>query len=412
MDLDDRPAVLGGTPVTVTERWPRWPQWDHHERDELVAALDEGGWWTGDGVRAQTFADRFAVFHGARFGLPFTNGTHTLEGALVACDVGEGDEVLVPGLTFVASATAVLAVNAVPVLVDIDAATLNIDVSAAAAAIGPRTKAIVAVHVAGAACDIDALLALCERHDLHLIEDCAHAHGTLWRGRGVGSWGSFGSFSMQRSKLMTAGEGGVLVCNDDDLRARAWSYWNCGRVEGEHWYHHASAGSNMRMTEWQGAVLLAQLDRFLLQAERRDANARLLAAALERVPGLQAQARDPRMERQGYYCFVFHYDAAEFAGLPLRGFERAVAAEGIPLGVSYPALNTLEVFRTNRFGPRLRHLDRDYSRVSLPAAEHAARSTVWMEHRVLLAEPDDVLLVAQACERVHRHASAIAASDH
>ena len=409
--MNDRPAVIGGTPIRDGKQWPRWPQWDERERDGLLAVLEHGGWWVGDGTEAQRFADAFAAYHDARFGLPFTNGTHTLEAALAACDVGDGDEVIVPGITFVASAAAVLAVNATPVLVDIDAGSLNIDPAAAEAAITDRTRAIIAVHVAGAAADLDALTDLCRRRGLHLIEDCAHAHGTTWRGKGVGSFGSFGSFSMQRSKLITAGEGGVLIANDESLHSRAWSYWNCGRVQGAHWYDHRSYGSNFRMTEWQGAVLLAQLSRFGEQNRVRNANAIALAGALEEIPGLRGQTRDPRMDSQGNYCFVFHYDPAQFADMALVEFEIALQEEGIPLGVSYPSLSDLDVFRHNHFSPRLRPgrhgPGRDYSSLHLPKAEHAARSTVWMEHRVLLDSLDSVLDVARAASRIHANAAAI-----
>ena len=401
----DLPAVLGGTPIRSHD-YPSWPIWDDRERDGLLGVLEAGGWWQGDGNEAAAFAQEFASYHGARHGLAFTNGTHTIEAALAACDVGEGYEVIVPGMTFVASASAVLAVNATPILVDVDADTLCIDVEAARAAITPRTRAIIAVHVAGAAADLDALTTLCSEHDLRLIEDCAHAHGTFWRGRGVGSWGDFGSFSMQRSKLMTAGEGGALICNDDDLRDRAWAYADCGRAKGEWFYHHPTYGSNLRMTEWQGAVLRAQLARFPEQNAIRNANAVALNAALDEIPGLRAPRRDPRMDSQGNYCFVFHYDLAEFAGLPLRGFEDALAAEGIPMGVSYPSLSDLDVFRTRNFGPRLRAgaPTPDYATLHLPRAEHAAQTTVWLQHRLLLAPRDEVLDVARAAARIQQYA--------
>jgi dTDP-4-amino-4,6-dideoxygalactose transaminase len=409
--LIERPAVLGGAPVRQRD-YPSWPVWDEHERTGLLEVLDAGGWWQGNGKVAATFAADFAAYHGATFGMALTNGTHTLEAALVACDVGEGDEVIVPGMTFVASAAAVLAVNATPVLVDIDADTLCIDPAAAEAAITPRTKAIVAVHVAGAAADLDALTELCARRGLRLIEDCAHAHGTFWRGRGVGSWGDFGSFSMQRSKLMTAGEGGVLICNDEALRDAAWAYADCGRVKGQWFYHHATYGSNLRMTEWQGAVLSGQLQRFPDQNRTRNDNAVALNAALDEIPGVRTPRRDPRMDSQGNYCFVFHYDAEQFAGLPLRNFEAALAAEGIPMGVSYPSLTDLAVFRNRNFAPRLReHAPTiDYSTQHLPRAEHAAASTVWLQHRLLLAEREDVLDVARAVARIQAHAADIASA--
>ena len=408
--LVDRPAVLGGIPVRT--EWPAWPVWSDDERARVNAVLDSGDWWQGSGVQAATFAAEFADYQGARYGLAMTNGTHTLEAALIGCDIGEGDEVIVPGLTFVASATAVLAVNATPILVDVDADTLCIDVAAAEAAITERTRAIIAVHVAGAAADLDALGDLCTRRGLRLIEDCAHAHGTTWRGRGVGSWGDFGSFSMQHGKLMTAGEGGALICNDEALGDRAWAYADCGRVSGQWFYHHTTAGSNLRMTEWQGAVLRAQLARFPGQNARRNANAIALNAALDHVPGIRTPARDPRMTSQGNYCYVFHYDADHFAGLSLAGFEAALAAEGVPMAVSYPSLGRLDVFRTGTFGPRARHSAPRYdaSALHLPRAEHAASSTVWLQHRLLLADHEAVLDVATAVARIQAHAADIVAT--
>jgi dTDP-4-amino-4,6-dideoxygalactose transaminase len=403
------PALLGGEPVAGADTYPSWPQWGERERDELLATLASGAWWTGDGERAFAFAQRFAEYQGAAGGLPFMNGTGTLEAALVACGIGEGDEVIVPGMTFVASASAVLAVNATPVIVDVDPETLCIDAAAAEAAISPETRGIVAVHVAGAVSDLDLLVPLCERRGLHLIEDCAHAHGSQWRGRGVGSYGSFGSFSMQQGKLMTAGEGGALIGNDKALLEAAWNYADCGRERGRWFYHHSSIGSNFRMTEWQGAVLLAQLERFPAQHALRNANAVALGEALAGVPGLHAQKRDERMDSQGNYCFVVHYDEREFAGMPLRRFEEALDAEGIPLGVSYPSLSDLELFRSGNFAPTLRASAPaiDYANLHLPVAEHAAASTVWMEHRILLADRDRVLRVAEAAARIQANAAAI-----
>lgn len=411
-NLLDRPAVLGGAPIRKQD-YPSWPIWDHHERDGLVDVLDAGGWWSGNGNVASSFATDFAAYQGAQFGMALTNGTHTLEAALIACEVGEGDEVIVPGMTFIASASAVLSVNATPVLVDVDADTLCIDPVAVEAAITPRTRAVIAVHVAGAAADLDELVTICARHGLRLIEDCAHAHGTFWRGRGVGSWGDFGSFSMQRSKLMTSGEGGVLICNDEALRDRAWAYADCGRVKGEWFYHHATVGSNLRMGEFQGAVLRGQFQRFPEQNRIRNANAIALNAALDAIPGIRTPRRDPRMDTQGNYCFVFHYDAQHFAGLPLRRFEAALGAEGIPMGVSYPSLGELDVFTSQRFGPRLRASAPHYSaaQLHLPRAEHAAASTVWLQHRLLLADLEDVLDVARAVARIQEHAAELVSSD-
>jgi dTDP-4-amino-4,6-dideoxygalactose transaminase len=214
---------------------------------------------------------------------------------------------------------------------------------------------------------------------------------------------------MQQGKLMTAGEGGALIGNDEGLLAAAWSYADCGRERGRWFYHHASIGSNLRMSEWQGAVLLAQLERFPAQHALRNANAIALGEALAAVPGLRAQKRDARMDSQGNYCFVVHYDEREFAGMPLRRFEEALAADGIPLGVSYPALSDLELFRSGNFAPTLRASAPaiDYASLHLPVAEHAAAATVWMEHRILLADRDRVLRVAESAARIQANAAAI-----
>jgi dTDP-4-amino-4,6-dideoxygalactose transaminase len=388
-------AILGGQPLR-SRPYPSWPVWDDSEKEHLLATLESGAWWSGEGDRAQRFADDFAAFQGARHGLPMTNGTHTIEAALRALGVGAGDEVLVPAITFVASATAIMAVGAEPVIVDVDADTLCIDAAAAEAAVTPRTKALIAVHCGGCVADLDALTELCARRSLHLVEDCAHAHGSSWRGRGVGSWGDFGSFSMQGGKLITAGEGGVLLTNRPELENAAWEFHNCGRERGKWFYHHRTAGSNMRMTEWQGAVLQAQLARFPEQHRIRNANAVVLNEALAELPGIRPQPRDERMDANGNYCFIFHYDASEFAGVPLREFEAALEAEGIPMGVSYPSLGDLELFAGD-------------DRPAVPVAVNAAATTVWLEHRMLLARRESVLDVARVVEKVHQNAARLAA---
>lgn len=409
--MTGRPAILGGTPIRAGKSWPPWPQWDDTERKLVGEVLDSGAWSSTQGEQAARWAAEFAAFQDCRHGLALTNGTHAIEAALAACEVGEGDEVIVPALTFVATATAVLAVNATPVVVDVDDDSLCIDVAAAEAAVTDRTRAIIPVHLAGTACDMDALVELCDRRGLALVEDCAHAHGTRWRGRGAGSFGSFGCFSFEASKLMTAGEGGALITNDDALGARAWSYINGGRVEGYHGYHHASYGTNLRMTEWQGAVLRGQLQRLPEQHRIRDERGNRLDAEVAKIPGLRAQGHDPRMDSRARYGYLFHYDAEEFAGLSLAAFERALRAEGIVVAASYPSLDTLEVFRDGRFEPRLRAgAPRiDYAALDLPRAQHAAASTVWLDHRMLLAEADDVLDIARAVSRIAAHAPAVAA---
>lgn len=407
--MRDRPAILGGTPVRAGKRWPNWPQWDDGERHGLSQVLESGDWSSLRGDETRSFAAEFAAFQGCRQGLCLTNGSHALEAALIASEVGEGDEVIVPAITFVATATAVLAVNARPVIVDVDPASLCIDPEAAEAAIGPRTRAIIPVHIAGRACDMDALTALCRRHRLALVEDCAHAPGTRWRGRGVGSFGGVGAFSFESSKLISAGEGGAVLTDRSDLYERAWSYVNCGRVIGRELYHHGTLGANLRMTEWQSAILRSQLRRYPEHQRQRQERAAQLDEAFAGLAGLTPQSEDPRMDTRAHYAYVFHYDEGEFAGLSTTAFANALAAEGIAVGRPYPSVSKLEMFQTGNFAPRLRRMapDIDYKAVQLPGAEQVEARSVWLHHPTLLGDPDDVGDIVEAITRIRTHAAAL-----
>ena len=407
--MKDRPAILGGTPVRAGKDWPNWPQWDDGERHGLTQLLESGNWSSLRGEETASFAAEFAAFQGCKHGFCLTNGSHALEAALVASGVGEGDEVIVPAITFAATATAVLAVNAQPVIVDVDADSLCIDPQAAEAAVGSRTRAIIPVHIAGRACDMDALTALCKRDDLALVEDCAHAPGTRWRGRGVGGFGAFGAFSFESSKLISAGEGGALVTEMPDLFERAWSYINCGRVVGREIYHHASLGPNLRMTEWQGTILRAQLRRYPEHQRRRQQRAAQLDQAFAALPGLTPQSEDPRMDARAHYAYVFHYDESEFAGLSTAAFANALAAEGIALGRPYPSVAKLELFEAGNFAPRLREMapNIDYKALNLPGAERVEARSVWFHHPTLLGDEGDVADIVAAIEKIRTHAPSL-----
>ena len=395
--MTSRPAILRGTPIRDGKSWPSWPAWDEAERDALARVVDSGA----KSSEVEIFQSEFAEHQDAAYGLALTNGTHTLEAALVACGVGEGDEVVVPALTFVATATAVLAVGAVPVIVDIDPETLCVDPAAVEVALGSRTAAVIAVHLAGTSCDLDALTALCGDRGIHLIEDCAHAHGTRWRDRGVGSYGSFGSFSFQASKLMTAGEGGALITSDDELLARAWSYANCGRRIDGRWYEHHTFGTNFRMTELQAAVLRAQLRRLPQQQRVREVAGEALDRALEEIGGVTPQRGDERVTSRARFSYPVRYDPAEFCGLSLEGFEAALAHEGVLIGYALPSLTELDLFRRPDSGPSFRTNE-------LPMTKRTVATTLWIDQRVLLAGAEEALDVARSISRIKRQARAVA----
>jgi dTDP-4-amino-4,6-dideoxygalactose transaminase len=219
-------AVLGGTPIR-TELYPDWPVFD--DRDvQAVSDVVRSGRWGGypyPGPQTAAFTQRFAEMQGGGYPVAMVNGTVTMEVALRAVGVGWGDEVLVPAYTFQATAAAPMAAGAIPVIVDIDPETYCMDPKAIEAAITPRTRAIIPVHLGAEMADMDAIMEIADRHNLVVIEDCAHAHGAKWRGKGAGTFGHFGSFSLQSSKILTTGEGGVHpgTGGSRHQRHRLWS---------------------------------------------------------------------------------------------------------------------------------------------------------------------------------------------
>jgi dTDP-4-amino-4,6-dideoxygalactose transaminase len=294
----------------------------------------------------------------------------------------------------------------VPTFVDVRPDTGCIDVDQVQAAIGPRTRAIIPVHVAGQPADLDRLVELCERHDLVMVEDCAHAHGSRWRDRHVGTFGDAGSFSFQSSKLMTAGEGGAVVARDGEVTQALRSVVNCGRRPGVWYYRHFALGDNFRMTEWQGAVLLAQMARFPGQQERRSANADRLNAALAEIPGVEPQARDPRCTSQGNYCYVVRIDPERF-GVPRDTVREALLAEGMELTTAYPPLHRLELFATpDGLAPRRRDRSRmqDFASLEMPVTDRLAAETLWFTTSVLMGSPEDADDVVAAVAKVQQHA--------
>lgn len=369
-------ALHGGTPIR-TKPWPNWPISGEAEKTAVLSVL-ESGEWGGFNEAVQKFEAAFAKLHAAKHCIAVANGTTSLEAALRVLGVGVGDEVIVPPYTFIATANAARLAGATPVFVDVEPDTYNLDIAAAEAAITPRTKAIIAVHFAGHPADLDALMALAEAHNIGIIEDAAHAHGTTWRGQPVGAIGHIGSFSLQASKNLTAGEGGILITNDDALAAGLRSFVNQGRDFTGQWYEHVNLGSNLRMTGWQAAILLAQLERFEAQLELRMDNARYLRSILTEIPGLTPMRWDERTENHAHHLFMMKYDPDSFAGLPRNKFVEAMVAEGIDCSTGYanplyhqPPLNA------------------EHSIIhDCPVAETACREVIWLTQNMLLADHD------------------------
>src|SRR5437773_6238118 len=400
-------ALLGGAKAK-RKPFPEWPQYDENERRALMEVLESRVWWRTPGTRTLEFEQAFAKVHGARHGVAVTNGTAALEVTIAALGIGHGDEVILPNFTFVATASAVLFANALPVLVDVAPETYCIDPDLVEAAITSRTKAIIAVHMGGHPADLDRLSEIARRHNLSLVEDSSHAHASEWRGRRIGTFGAAGTFSFQSSKLMTAGEGGMIISNDDSIERLARSVHDCGRMPGEWFYSHFIYGSNYRLSEWQGAVLGVQLTRLEEQTARRHKNARLLDRLLGAIAGITPQKLASQCTRNGQYAYIFHVDRSAFGGISTEKFIAAMNAEGIPNQASYPPLHALDVFKSGEYRRKLTGRQAEephpFLKRDFPETHRAAWETVWIPQPVLLGDEQDMHEIATALKKIQNHA--------
>jgi dTDP-4-amino-4,6-dideoxygalactose transaminase len=398
-------AIHGGSPVR-TKPFPAWPVFGAEEEQALLRTLHSGKWGRLDGDEVAQFERRFADYHQAKHAVAVVNGTVSLRIALMAAGIEAGDEVIVPPYTFLATATAVVEANATPIFADIELETFNLDPEAVEAAITPRTRAIIPVHMGGLPVKMEAILAIARRHGLTVIEDAAHAHGAEYQGRRVGAIGDLGSFSFQSTKNLTSGEGGVILTNDDELAERCRSIQNCGRIPSGAWYEHHVISGNYRLGEFQGAILNAQFSRFDAQANTRDRNGRYLAQRLAKLPGVFPQELGSDCTRHGYHLFLFRLDEAAL-GISRKAFLEASAAEGIPCCAGYAIpLYRQPLFENLAFGPyrgyRQTRSDLDYRSVSCPNCETICRDQgAWFEQRLLLGTKEDMDDIARAFEKVY-----------
>lgn len=408
-------ALLGGSPVR-TKPFPSWPQPGPEEEAGVLEVLRSGKWFEHTGTKVKAFQEAFAAAQDARFGITTNAGTTAIWLALYAAGVRPGHEVIVPTYTFVSTATAVLLAGATPIFCDVEADTCNLDPTLVEALITPRTKALLPVHFAGYPADMDALRAIADKHGLALVEDAAHAHGSVFKGRKLGAQGDIGAFSFQESKNITAGEGGIVLTNNEALMELCYSVKMYGRIRlSDVWYGHGSFGVNIRMTEMQAAILLAQLARMEEQTQRRWDNARILEQGLSAIPGLLPQWRDDaRVTRRSYHLFVFRYLAEHFDGLSRERFMAAMRAEGIPCWSGYGMPLHLQPLFTDRARlaadmPNTRREDGlppDYAAVETPvAARLCDHEAVWFAQSVLLAEPEAMRDIVNAAEKIaaNRH---------
>ncbi len=418
-------AINGGNPIRDIRNnpWPAWPVWNEQEETDLLDVLNSGV-WSYNGPKEVEFNQRFAAFTGTSYAISAANGTVTLQLALEALGIGYGDEVILPGLTWQATAATVIDVNAIPVLVDVCEDTWCIDPAEIEKAIGPKTKAIIPVHLYGSFADMDAIMDLARKHHLHVIEDCAHKHGGEWRGKKAGSIGDIGSFSFQLSKHLTAGEGGALTTNNPDLAEKLDALRNCGRRPEGDAYADTDKGAgvysddgnfiqsgNYRLTEFQAAILVEGLKRLPEQNRTRDENGIHMNALLQNIQGVSSMRRDQRETKETYFNFAFRYHKDEFKGLPVEKFRKALESElGIGVDASYEPLNNCSLY-VPLTKPSRHKLSEQYwtaldpSRFELPVCERIHKEeSVCFHHKVLMGNKTDMEEIAEAIKKVYDHA--------
>lgn len=399
-------ALLGGPPAIADLKTPPWPPVTEAAERDLVEIYRSRAWSFG-GTHETEFAAEFAAAHDAKYGIFMANGTVTLQCALGVHGIGAGDEVIVPALTWPATAMAAVYLGATPVFVDIERDTLCMDPTAFEAAITPRTRAVIPVHLYGSHVDIDAIKTIAARHGIIVIEDCAHAQGGKWAGRGVGSIGAVGSFSFQQSKTLAAGEGGICLTNDEELAEKLYRMKHIGYGNGAR-QSAAPAGPpvglpvyNFRATEFQAAILRHQLREMETLIDLYNRNAARIAARLEHT-SVHVQSRGRRTSRQSYYALGFTFDQGALADVPLGTIYQALLAEGFSTcGWTYGVVYRHILFNLPDGAYRI-------AAGGCPVAEYNGMGrTLILPHQSLGAGDEDIDGIAQALAKVEANANVL-----
>jgi perosamine synthetase len=412
--LSGNPNVLalnGGTPVR-TEGFPRWPQTGELDEANILKALRNHRWCTFDGEFIPQFEKAWAEKIRARGCAMTPCGTHALHMALELLGVGPGDEVLVSPYTYIATIDAIMLCYALPVFVDSDVKTFQMDPDDIEHRITEHTRAILPVHIYGAPAHMDKILAIAQKHNLPVIEDACQGQLAEWRGKKLGTLGTIGCFSFQESKILPGGEAGAVVSDHEDLIEKAFVYRDFGS-DPKRGGRYTVRGTKYRISDFAASVLMAQLTRVDEACATREKHAAYLREQLKQVPGIAVQEIYPESTRQNYYCFGLRYDSAQFNGTPRGKFIAAVTAEGIPLGAGYPPLNkepfieyglTSSGYRTV-FSEERR--DRYRRRNHCPHNDELCATGMLLEQNLLIGRKRDVDDVVEAFSKVQNNAATL-----
>ena len=395
---------------------PSWPVFDQKEEQALIEVVRSGSWYRGSGKTVSRFEESYARLTGAKYCLGTSSGTGALQTSLGALGVGPGDEVILPPYTFVATLNVILMMHALPVFVDTDLDTWQIDARKIEAAITPRTKAMIPVHLGGAVADLDAIMRIAGKHKIPVVEDTCQSHLSEWRNRKAGTYGATGCFSFQASKNLNCGEGGAVLTNDEELYERCFAFhWNgSGRRKGRIDLTDTMSGTKFLMTEFQAAILLSQMTRLEEQARTREQNAQYLTSLLREIPGIVPARMYDGCTRNAYHGFLFRYQKEKFAGMPKGRFQKALSAEGFGTSAGYTPLNKrgyLKQALNSRGFQKIYAADevaRLAERNACPANDRLCEEAIWIMQSSLLGARGDMDQIAQAILKIQKYAGELA----
>lgn len=337
--MSEKLAILGGAPAVKTKNFPVWPKVSEEEIEAVVRLLRHNtlSIYDRSGIYEE-FENNFARYHNVKYALAHNSGTSALHAAFFAAGVGPGDEVLAPTYTFLATVTPILQTGAFPVLCEMDPETLTIDPEDAAARITPNTRAIVVTHMWGHPCEMDRLMEIAASNKLILIEDCSHAHGATYKGRKVGTIGHIGCFSLEGHKAVHAGEGGMLITNEQGFYERAILLGHFGqrakqevKLEPYRRYVETGFGHKYRIHPVGAAIANARLKHLDEQNEIRSRNMNWFSRRIAEIPGIKPPIIKDYVTCGGWYGYKPVYQTTELEGLPLDRYIEALGAEGVPI---------------------------------------------------------------------------------
>jgi perosamine synthetase len=406
-------AILGGQPVR-TKDFPHWPIWDKNTDEDLVLSVLRSGVWSRNKVVAE-FERKYAELMGVKRCIGTTNGTNALLTALHCLDIGIGDEVLVTPYTFVASIQVIFLNGALPIMVDPDPDTFQINPDKMEAKIGEHTRAILPVHILGLPAHMGKINAIAKKHNLVVVEDACQAWMAEWKGKKCGSLGDLGCFSFQNSKNLPCGEGGAIIGNDEKLMDKCYSYHdfgrgygNVGQVEGTGF---RILGNKCRMAEYQAAILLAQMKRLEEQTQTRNENAKYLTSRLKEIPGIVPHKLYDGVTRAAYHLYPFRYEKQHFGNVPRGKFLAALKTEGIPCSSGYNRVNKNAFFENTLRSKNFRkmyskdRLDRCRELNNCPDGDRLCDEAVWFYQSLLLGPKSDMDDIADAIQKIYENRS-------